>query len=244
VRKAGKPEKVGKVDEFGLNPKQRRFALEYLVDLNATQAARRAGYSVATAKQQGTRLLSHASVRRFLEPRLRKAEAKLELQAERLDLELARIAFVDPGRLADATGRRLELHELDEDTRRAIAGVKIRIAKVVHGKAAQALGDDLGVSDAARGRGVPWDGPEELTARPVEEVTLGTVEVKLSPKVEAIGLGYRRLGLLKDRLEVTQKLSHEQLLVLAQRIRERKLAAARAGAAVGGKPRAAAGGRT
>jgi phage terminase small subunit len=45
-----------------LNPKQRRFVDEYLVDLNAKQAAIRAGYSPKTAESQGSRLLSHAKV--------------------------------------------------------------------------------------------------------------------------------------------------------------------------------------
>lgn len=46
----------------GLSPKQRRFVEEYLVDLNATQAATRAGYSAKTAKQQGQRLLTNADI--------------------------------------------------------------------------------------------------------------------------------------------------------------------------------------
>ena len=45
-----------------LNEKQQRFIDEYLVDLNATQAAIRAGYSPSTARQQGSRLLTHADI--------------------------------------------------------------------------------------------------------------------------------------------------------------------------------------
>lgn len=45
-----------------LNAKQQRFVDEYLVDLNATQAAIRAGYSERTANEQGARLLAHVSV--------------------------------------------------------------------------------------------------------------------------------------------------------------------------------------
>ncbi|WP_283419227.1 terminase small subunit [Sphingopyxis sp. Geo48] len=45
-----------------LNAKQQRFVDEYLVDLNATQAAMRAGYSERTANEQGARLLAHVSV--------------------------------------------------------------------------------------------------------------------------------------------------------------------------------------
>jgi phage terminase small subunit len=45
-----------------MTPRQRRFIDEYLLDLNATQAAIRAGYSARTANEQGARLLTNASV--------------------------------------------------------------------------------------------------------------------------------------------------------------------------------------
>ena len=45
-----------------LTPKQTRFCSEYLIDLNATAAAKRAGYSEATAHVQGPRLLANVSI--------------------------------------------------------------------------------------------------------------------------------------------------------------------------------------
>ncbi len=48
-------------------PKQARFVEEYLVDLNATQAAVRAGYSPKTAKQQGQRLLTNVDIHRAIQ---------------------------------------------------------------------------------------------------------------------------------------------------------------------------------
>lgn len=51
---------------MSLNDKQARFAAEYLVDLNATQAAIRAGYSEATAYAQGCRLLKNVEVQRAI----------------------------------------------------------------------------------------------------------------------------------------------------------------------------------
>jgi phage terminase small subunit len=45
-----------------ITPKQKRFVEEYLVDLNATQAAIRAGYSARTAEQQGPRLLGNVEI--------------------------------------------------------------------------------------------------------------------------------------------------------------------------------------
>jgi len=46
----------------GMTPKQQKFVQEYLVDLNATAAARRAGYSEKTANKIGTQLLGKTSI--------------------------------------------------------------------------------------------------------------------------------------------------------------------------------------
>ena len=49
-----------------LTPKQKRFCQEYLLDYNAKQAAIRSGYSVSTAQEQSSRLLSYPKVQREL----------------------------------------------------------------------------------------------------------------------------------------------------------------------------------
>lgn len=45
-----------------LTDKQKKFVEEYLIDLNATQSAIRAGYSPKTANEQGARLLANVSI--------------------------------------------------------------------------------------------------------------------------------------------------------------------------------------
>lgn len=62
-----------------LTPKQSAFVREYLVDLNATQAAIRAGYSEATAKQQGARLLTNVDVAAIV-------QSAMDARAERTDI--------------------------------------------------------------------------------------------------------------------------------------------------------------
>lgn len=61
----------------GITPKQKRFADEYLIDLNATQAAKRAGYSEKTANEQGARLLAKASVKAYIAERMAEKEKEL-----------------------------------------------------------------------------------------------------------------------------------------------------------------------
>lgn len=57
-----------------LTVKQKRFADEYLIDLNATQACIRAGYSKKTATEQGSRLLANVNIKQYLEVELKKID--------------------------------------------------------------------------------------------------------------------------------------------------------------------------
>ncbi len=91
---------TGKVNAKGSKPaklleKREMFCREYLIDLNATQAAIRSGYSPKTAKSQGQRLLTKADVQeRLQELRLKRME-KVEISADRVLDELSKMAFAD-----------------------------------------------------------------------------------------------------------------------------------------------------
>lgn len=98
-----------------MTAKQQRFVAEYLKDLNATQAAIRAGYSAKTANQSGPRLLVHvgiaAAVKVGQAKRLAEAQVALEVEtgeahidAVRVLLELGRLATVDQRCFYDAHG--------------------------------------------------------------------------------------------------------------------------------------------
>lgn len=108
-----------------LNEKQKRFADEFLVDLNATQAAVRAGYAKASAHSQASDLLKNPKIVEYLSSKREKLQGKLEITQERVLQELARIAFFDSGRLFDDAGEPIPLSCIDEDTRRAIVGVEL-----------------------------------------------------------------------------------------------------------------------
>lgn len=60
-----------------LTAKQQRFCDEYLVDMNATQAAIRSGYSEKTAYSQGQRLLKNVEVKAYLDARMAEKEDEL-----------------------------------------------------------------------------------------------------------------------------------------------------------------------
>jgi phage terminase small subunit len=65
-----------------LTDKQKRFCDEYLIDLNATQAAMRAGYSEKTANEQGARLLANVSVQEYVQAKQKRLEKKTEISQE------------------------------------------------------------------------------------------------------------------------------------------------------------------
>lgn len=154
-----------------LPPKRQRFVTEYLVDLNATQAALRAGYSERTAKAQGSRLLTFVDVQAAIEQARGARDSRTGVNADRVVRELARIAFGDVKALFDETGRLRPIHELEADVSAMLSGVEVAREKT-------------------RTRG---DETEETT---VEE---SIVKVKSWDKVRALELLAKHLGMLKDR---------------------------------------------
>lgn len=119
--------------EHGMTPKQELFCLEYLKDLNATAAYKRAGYKARTdhvAEVEGHKLLRNPEIAKKIQEAMNKRAEKLEITAERVLTEIARIAYVDISRAYDEKGRLLPLHEMPEDVRRAISGVEVAEERV------------------------------------------------------------------------------------------------------------------
>lgn len=87
-----------------MTPKQQAFVDEYLIDLNATQAATRAGYSARTANEQGARLLANASVSAAIAAAKRVRSEKTAVDAAWLLSRLADEATADVADLYDETG--------------------------------------------------------------------------------------------------------------------------------------------
>ena len=111
---------------MALSPKQRRFVDEYLVDLNATQAAIRAGYSAKTAKQIGSRLLTNVDIAAAIEQAMEARGTRTSVTADKVIKELARLGFSDMRRLMtwgpDGV-RLLSSDDLDDDDALAVAEV-------------------------------------------------------------------------------------------------------------------------
>jgi len=108
-----------------LNARQLRFIDEYLVDLNATQAAIRAGYSKRSAAEQGYDLLRHPHISLALEAKRKELAVQTGITRERILGEMAAIAFADVRKLFNADGSMRAIGELDDDTARALSSVEV-----------------------------------------------------------------------------------------------------------------------
>lgn len=108
-----------------LTAKQQRFVAEYLVDLNATQAAVRAGYSPKTAQEQSSRLLSNVMVAQAVAAKQAVQLAKVDVTAEMVKERLRMLAFQDIRKLFDADGNLKPLHLLDDEAAAMVAGLDV-----------------------------------------------------------------------------------------------------------------------
>lgn len=79
--------------EFNLTAKQAKFVIEYLLDLNITKAAIRAGYKEKTAYQTGSENLRKPSIEKALLRAREILQLNTGITAERVIQELARVAF-------------------------------------------------------------------------------------------------------------------------------------------------------
>ena len=109
-----------------LTPKQKRFVSEYLIDLNATQAAIRAGYSTKTAHSIGQENLTKPEIKQAIEKAMQKRQQRTEITQERVLQEYARLAFYDPRKLFQSDGTPKPIEALDDDTAAALSGLEVR----------------------------------------------------------------------------------------------------------------------
>lgn len=140
-----------------LTDRQEQFCKEYIIDLNATQAAIRAGYAAKSADANATRLMGNDGVKERIAELMGNRAKRTEVTADMIVQELALIAFMDIGDLVDSDGDMLDMEELKEQgLSRLIAevstventkmGTKTRILKALPKmQALKMLGDHLGM---------------------------------------------------------------------------------------------------
>jgi len=160
-----------------LSDAQRRFAREYILDTNATQAAIRAGYSAKSADQMGPRQLKNPLVAELIAELQAKLAEKLDLSAAKVLTELSAIAFSD---VRDAVKWWMEDAV---DTKGKVTGRRPSIT----------------FHDS--------DTLDKRTAAAISEVGVdakGNLKIKFHDKVASLEKLGKHLGLFTERVEITQ----------------------------------------
>lgn len=114
------------VEVSTLVKKRERFVEEYLIDLNATQAAIRAGYSPKTAYSIGHELMKIPEVRARIDKAMAERSKRTGINADRVLRELGKIAFVNATDVIDMSDATVK-NDAERDDTAAIASVKVKV---------------------------------------------------------------------------------------------------------------------
>jgi phage terminase small subunit len=165
-----------------LTAKQQVFVSEYLVDLNATQAAIRAGYSVNRASELGYQLLQKTTVSEAIEKAMEERSKRTCITADRVLNELAMIAFANGTDFAQVVDE--PIIQNGQYVRNPDTG-QLRKQEVV--------------------KVIPTDQLTEDKKKAIAGIKEGKygVEVSTCDKVKALELLGRHLGMFKDKVELS-----------------------------------------
>lgn len=108
-----------------MTKKQKRFVEEYLIDLNATQAAIRAGYSSATAKEIGCENLTKPNISEAISKAMAERSRRTGINQDRVLQELARIGFAKITDVVDPDTAKIR-PDASEDDLACIQSIKIK----------------------------------------------------------------------------------------------------------------------
>lgn len=170
-----------------LTPKQKAFVEEYLVDLNATQAAIRAGYSAKTAYRTGADNLRKPQIQEEIQKAMKEREKRTEITQDKVLKELAAIAFAKGSDFAQVVEEPLIIngsYVLDPDTG---AVKKQEVVKII-----------------------PTDKLPEEKQKAIAGIKEGRygIEISTCDKVRALELLGKHLGMFKDKVEVSGNINN------------------------------------
>lgn len=112
-----------------LTEKQKIFIREYIGSLNASEAARKAGYSPKTARITANKMLTKGYIKDAIQEKLEEYNNNLDISNERILKEYARCAFYNIADFFNDDGSMKPLSELSEDASAALAGLDVHIGE-------------------------------------------------------------------------------------------------------------------
>ena len=113
-----------------LTARQKKFANEYPVDLNGTQAAIRAGYSPRSANPKASEMLKNPQIAAIIAEKMDARSKRTEVTADRVVEELAKIAFGNIGdyvKITEDGGAKVDLSETTRDQLAALTGIESHV---------------------------------------------------------------------------------------------------------------------
>ena len=127
---------------MALSQKQQRFVDEYLIDLNATESYKRAGYKGKghAAESAASQLLRNIEVKEAIQVAIKDRSKATEITAENVLRELALIGFCDIGQVMDFSGSEVKLlpaNLITEAGRKMLSSMKVKRYVEGHGEAAR-----------------------------------------------------------------------------------------------------------
>ncbi|HCF2632800.1 terminase small subunit [Pseudomonas aeruginosa] len=169
---------------MALTKKQRLFVDEYLIDLNATQAAIRAGYSTRRAAEIGYQLLQRPEVAQAIQAAMAKRSKRTEVEADYVIRRLREIDEMDVLDILEDDGSFRSIRDWPKAWRQFLSGIEI--AELFEGR-----GDDRRIAGVLRK--VKW--PDKLRNLELLSRHVGTESA-------ALDLELKRLDVAKKRAEL------------------------------------------
>lgn len=185
-----------------MTERQKKFCNEYLIDLNVTQAAIRAGYTAKYADKRAYGLLDKPEIKEYIEKRMQAREKRTEITQDMVLKELAAIAFTDGSKYAKV----IEKNAYDE-------------------KGNPVINPETG--EILRYKAIAFKNTDELTdieKKAISGIHKGKdgMRVETYDKLKALELLGKHLGMFKDKVELSgsinnpfEGLTTEQLLKIA-----------------------------
>jgi phage terminase small subunit len=130
-----------------LTPKQEKFCQEYMIDLNATQAAIRAGYSKDTANRIASENLTKPDIQEFITILRLETSKRTEITIDAVLNEYRKLAMFDVRKLYNDDGSIKSVSDLDDDTAGAIIGIEVIEGEFTNTKKVK-LSDKKGALDS------------------------------------------------------------------------------------------------
>ncbi len=210
---------------MALTKKQKLFIKEYLIDLNATQAAIRAGYSPDSAADIGSENLRKPDICASIDKAMAERSRRLGLNQDRILLELAKIALLNPQDIGSENLRKPDIcasidKAMAERSRRLGLNqdrILLELAKIALLNPQQVVNlNDATIREDALPEDLAAVASVKVKRFPTKEGEGIEREIKFYDKSKALELAGKHLGMFRDKVDVNVQTSEKLDDIMSQ----------------------------